>query len=396
MVFEGSMAPKRYAYIDAMRGYAILLVIAVHSSQYFSDLPDMVRTLADQGARGVQLFFVASAMTLGMSWQARHDGIAPFYIRRFFRIAPMYYLSIPLFLWVRGFGPSIYAPDGISWRHVAMAATFTHGLMPDTITSVVPGSWSIADEMMFYAVFPLLMLGLSRIRLLAAALAVIVAVWICLLIQRGAYAHAMHIADPQWRALWGTFLYLWFVQQLPCFLFGILVFKWIAEGRTVPWPAAIVLLSLVAMVLVAFFPSLPYIGRGGLPTQYGFIFAIFALGLARWQPWLLVNPVIGWIGKVSFSAYLVHLWLISTFPIPHASYAQAFAALTAITIAISSVTYFVVEEPFNRLGRRLAKAFGQPGAEPVGNIVQRTGVQPAAVVRESSGSSSDGTIFEQR
>ena len=143
------MTPHRYAYIDAIRGYAILLVIAVHSSQYFSDLPDAVRTLADQGARGVQLFFVASAMTLCMSWQARHDGSVPFYIRRFFRIAPMFYLSIPLFLWVRGFGPSIYAPDGIGWRHIAMAATFTHGFMPDTITSVVPGSWSIADEMMF-------------------------------------------------------------------------------------------------------------------------------------------------------------------------------------------------------------------------------------------------------
>ena len=126
-----------------------------------------------------------------------------------------------------------------------------------------------------------------------------------------------------------------------------------------PLPAAIVLLSLVAMVLVAFFPTLPYIGRGGLPTQYGFIFAIFAVGLAHWQPWLLVNPLIGWIGKVSFSAYLVHLWVISTLPVPHANYAEAFAALTAITIAISSVTYLAVEEPFNRLGRRLAKAFGE-------------------------------------
>jgi len=33
------MEVKRYAYIDALRGYAILLVIAVHASQYFSDLP---------------------------------------------------------------------------------------------------------------------------------------------------------------------------------------------------------------------------------------------------------------------------------------------------------------------------------------------------------------------
>jgi peptidoglycan/LPS O-acetylase OafA/YrhL len=152
------------------------------------------------------------------------------------------------------------------------------------------------------------------------------------------------------------------MQQLPCFLFGMLAFKWMAEGRAVPWPAAIVLLPLVAMVLVAFFPTLPYIGRGGLTTQYGFIFAIFAAGLAHWQPWLLVNPLIGWIGKVSFSAYLVNLWVISALPVPHANYAEAFAALTTITIAISSVTYLVIEKPFNRLGRRLAKAFGETDA----------------------------------
>src|SRR5579872_2080742 len=167
------MTPKRYAYIDALRGYAILLVITVHSSQYISDLPSAIRTLADQGARGVQLFFVASAMTLCMSWQERNDGSVPFFIRRFFRIAPMYYLAIPLFLWVRGFGPSIYAPDGIGFRHIAMAVTFTHGFMPDTLTSVVPGSWSIADEMMFYVMFPLLMVGFSRLRFTVAVLVVI-------------------------------------------------------------------------------------------------------------------------------------------------------------------------------------------------------------------------------
>jgi len=241
-------------------------------------LPDAVRTLAHQGARGVQLFFVASAMTLCMSWQARHDGAIPFYVRRFFRIAPMYYLAILLFLWSRGFGPSIYAPDGIGWRHVAMAATFTHGLMPDTITSVVPGSWSIADEMMFYAIFPLLMLGFARLRFAAAAVVVVVATWVCLRIQHSADAYVAHMVDPVWRGRLAIFVYLWFVQQLPCFLFGILAFKWMAEGRSVRWPWALVVVSLVAMALVAFHPDLPYVGRLGLPIQYGAIFAVLPWG----------------------------------------------------------------------------------------------------------------------
>ena len=370
------MTPKRYEYIDALRGYAILLVIAVHSSQYFSDLPQAVRTLADQGARGVQLFFVTSAMTLCMSWQARHDGPVPFYIRRFFRIAPMYYLSIPLFLWVRGFGPSIYAPDGIGWRHITMAVTFTHGLLPDTITSVVPGSWSIADEMMFYAIFPVLMLGFARVRFATAVLVVVAATWACLLIQQRTNAFVRQIADPSWRDVSATFFYLWIVQQLPCFLFGMLAFKWMAEGRSVRWPRALVLISFFAMVLVAFFPGLPLIGRLDMTKQYGIIFALFALGLAYWRPLLLVNPLIGWIGKVSFSGYLVHLWVISAFAVPHANYPEAFFSLAAITIAISSVTYLVIEQPCNRLGRYLAGrvkesasptmvSFGQPDFQEI-------------------------------
>ena len=61
--------------------------------QYFDDLPGAVRTLADQGARGVQLFFVASAITLCMSWEARRDGAIPFYIRRLHDSDLLYRLS---------------------------------------------------------------------------------------------------------------------------------------------------------------------------------------------------------------------------------------------------------------------------------------------------------------
>jgi peptidoglycan/LPS O-acetylase OafA/YrhL len=49
---------RRFSYIDALRGYAILMVIAVHTSHAFSDLPKPLSTILNQDARGVQLFFV--------------------------------------------------------------------------------------------------------------------------------------------------------------------------------------------------------------------------------------------------------------------------------------------------------------------------------------------------
>lgn len=340
------MTPHRYGFIDAVRGYAILLVIAVHSSQLCDNLRPLVRQLADQGARGVQLFFVASALTLCLSWKARDDGAVPFYIRRFFRIAPMFYLAIVFFVCWVGVGRSIYAPDGIGLRHILMALTFTHGLMPDTITSVVPGSWSIADEAIFYLVFPLLVTILNRSRFSYAVVVVAAVTLLAAQLQGRAWSYAASLTDPTWRATWGNFFGLWFVHQIPCFLFGMLVFKGMTEGGAVRWPRTLVIGSLIAMIWLALDPPGPI----GLPVRFGMVFALFVLGLSQWQPRALVNPVIGWIGKVSYSGYLVHFALLSSVAIPSSNYLEAFALLTGLTVAISSVTYLCIEEPGNRLG----------------------------------------------
>lgn len=75
------MEPKASShldYIDALRGYAILLVMIVHAGIVMPEATAYV----SWGARGVQLFFVISAVTLMASWERRHDGAAAFYVRR--------------------------------------------------------------------------------------------------------------------------------------------------------------------------------------------------------------------------------------------------------------------------------------------------------------------------
>jgi peptidoglycan/LPS O-acetylase OafA/YrhL len=72
---ETSSPARHFDHIDALRGYAILMVIAVHASQSFPDLPNSLAKILSQGARGVQLFFVTSALTLSMSWVARNEAL---------------------------------------------------------------------------------------------------------------------------------------------------------------------------------------------------------------------------------------------------------------------------------------------------------------------------------
>jgi peptidoglycan/LPS O-acetylase OafA/YrhL len=345
----GAVGQPRYAYIDALRGYAILGVIAVHASAFFPDqLPGVLTSLTAEGARGVQLFFVTSALTLSLSWNSRADGAAAFYIRRLFRIAPMFWLAIIYYVGRDGFCCHTYAPDGFGWRHVAMAALFVHGFLPDTITSVVPGSWSVGDEVIFYAIFPLVFPLWQRLSLLGATLATIVLVFaVC---QLNAFT------DTHTIGLTRLFTGLWFPAQLPCFVFGL----WLGKIATEPaprWVAITVLtLSAIAAIALAFPPYPKAIVRLGLTTSYGLVFALFIFGLMNFQPRLLVNRAIGWIGKVSFSAYLLHFAFIpmlaklGPFESPTLGYFVILSAMTACTVGAASLTYLLIERPMIRLG----------------------------------------------
>ena len=219
---------RRFSYIDALRGYAILMVIAVHTSQVFPDLPKSLSTILNQGARGVQLFFVTSALTLSMSWVSRKESALAFYSRRFFRIAPMFWLAIPFFVWLDGTGRTLYAPEGIGVRHIAMTAMFVHGLWPDTITSVVPGGWSVADEVIFYALFPVMVPALLQASWRSLIIVMVIAVVLGAQVSRLLDGFS-DLLPTSAQGVAGEYFSLWFPRQLPCFIFGVALFKFSAE-----------------------------------------------------------------------------------------------------------------------------------------------------------------------
>jgi peptidoglycan/LPS O-acetylase OafA/YrhL len=352
---------QRYSYIDALRGYAILLVIFVHSSQAIGSLQPYVYQIGSQGARGVELFFVASAITLCMSWHRRHDGVGPFYVRRLFRIAPMFWLAILYFTLVDGLGPRGLEPDGIGATHIALTALFAHGFLPSTFSSVVPGGWSIAVEMMFYAVFPILISKINswRTAATAAAIALVPAAFAYASIQSA----AKHVEPHSWSVVYQVFSTLNFVHELPVFLIGMAAYFIIRdeEYEVARRPVQVAFISLMPVVLVL--EGYYRFGIGwaefGFHSSYAVAFAGIAITLARTSQTMFINPYIIWIGKISFSGYLWHLALFHIVPAnfsklsPMANLIWFYLALTALTIAASSVTYVVVEKPFIAFGNRI-------------------------------------------
>jgi peptidoglycan/LPS O-acetylase OafA/YrhL len=357
-------------YIDALRGYAILGVIAVHASIAVPGLEPALRLIADQGARGVQLFFVVSALTLMLSWHQRDDGVLPFYVRRVFRIGPMFWLAMAFFIAAEASGMPIgyWLPLAISWPNILATVTFTHGFFPQTIHSIVPGGWSIADEMIFYLLLPLLVVTLRSwtttiFAIFAAA---------CLAILVAALAHFGWLFPDLDRALVEQFVFLSFPNQFVAFLAGILVFHLL---RAFPGPAPSRTLRAGLAVSVAAFVAIPFIAaalRGYLlhtiyvmPIVYAFPFALWTWCLAKGGGGFMVNRVTRHVGKVSYSAYFWHFpvlglldhsgffWLGPAVP-GWLQFLAIFAAAVMLTVAAASITYRLVEAPMIRVGRQLA------------------------------------------
>ncbi len=349
-------SPRRLDYLDALRGYAILGVVATHVQSLVSDRPGVVNAYADFGAFGVELFFVVSAFTLTESWRKRDDGPTAFYIRRFFRIAPVFWIAICGYLLFPWWARSYWAPHGVGVGSVALTALFLNGWSPETINAVVPGDWSIAAEWGFYALFPALMLLRSW---QSAAIAAVVAAAAAVAAYQPAFA-ALHAGYPQAPAdLIRQMEAFWLPGVLYVFIAGVGAAH--ASRALRPSPRAATLEVVAALALLV---MLPWTGRlAALPAlgpTVAFLLLIHGLSLGA-APWL-VNRVIKRIGVVSFSIYLWHFAVITAlrpftlgWPGLHgATYALLYVVVLALAYALAECSYRLVERPATRLGRRLA------------------------------------------
>ena len=358
------MDPRRLDYIDALRGIAVTGVILSHAKNLFPDMHWRLIKLTEFGAHGVQLFFVASALTLMLSWHARNDGAVPFYLRRLFRIAPMFWLATALYGGLNAVG---LWPDGSS-DPAAIAATafFVHGWAPDTINLVVPGGWTIGVEMTFYAVFPVIAASVTTLpRAMAFAIG-------SALLAGVANTEALRLMATVEPSKLGFFVYYWFPNSLQVFAFGCLSYHMLRFSPVSNVWSAVLLAGAGSLALYCAWWPVPWYPTWVSPISRELLTAIasvlLALALARTNMTWLVNRVTCFVGRVSFSAYLVHFLVLYPFvhflgPLHASSWvsvpvlAGLMAVILGITVWLSAMTYQLVERPCIQAGNRFIRGW---------------------------------------
>ena len=371
---------SKLAFIDALRGYAVVMVIASHSFPAIHDIPWTLKRFTNLGFYGVQLFFVVSCVTLSRSWRGREmkaqPSVANFMSRRLFRIAPAYFLAAVLYAWLM---PSA-VPDIL---RITTFVTFTSGWSPSQMPTVagvwtgVPGGWSIEVEFAFYALFPPLML---TVRSFWPA---VLALMASLPIAWGLDAAGWAVYAP----LYGVqatdqFLYYWLPNQVPVFLCGLVLFYTLARleaggaweagsAKLAEHSTALLTASFLAFIALglASWPRLPEPGHLFVPSHLlaAIAFCGCTIALALRPSALLVSRPVVSMGQASFSAYLIHFAVLDLIKrlLPTAALdatgvaailasAVLFAAVLVLTYPLASLAHKYIESPGTQIGRRLS------------------------------------------
>jgi peptidoglycan/LPS O-acetylase OafA/YrhL len=176
MSVKRNVGRQRLGVINGLRGLAILGVLYTHIFIYktppgwhasrWGDFQLLPFAVLSNGWLGVNLFFMLSGFVLSLPYaqssrtMASLEDVRWFYVHRFMRLMPLYYISslvIEVFL---------HRPDVTTaayWSYVSVLATATFNFAPKTFmppTNFV--LWSLGIEIWFSILFPILVAGINR------------------------------------------------------------------------------------------------------------------------------------------------------------------------------------------------------------------------------------------
>lgn len=322
------------------------------------------------GWMGVDLFFAISGFVITLSAWSLFDRYGTawgtyFWQRRITRIAPLYFVTMAVFVTLIQPQWLSLAPQKVAW-HGITHILFIHNLFPGTHGSINGANWSIGVEMQFYLLIYCILPWIIRTSLLKIAAVFIVTAW--------AWRFAVFLVLSEY----GAFALFQYTTQLPGTLdqfgLGVLLCKIVVDPRYARialslrnHPVMVLLGSILccSLMLTVFKANAGYWDSPWMVTFFRTAIGAAALALIlvamtwRWRvPRLFARPL-DFLGEISYGLYLWHLPVILSLQRLDGGGAGVFLAKTVLaTTLLATLSYFVFERHWMRNVRQEPASVG--------------------------------------
>jgi peptidoglycan/LPS O-acetylase OafA/YrhL len=337
----------RLAFLDLLRGIAALAVFFSHALVIVVPALGFAQyAYFDLGHFGVMLFFLCSGFIIPVSVE-RQGSLRAFWIRRFFRLYPLYWAALAVSL---AFGYATgwhgYPEDFLRTPVACTAANMTMLQVFFGCSHLMGPAWTLMFELLFYLLVSLqFRLGFFHHAAAFAAGMLALAIAVEGVLPAFGIITANGILSFFGTMFTGAAIYRWHAGEL--------------RGRTAAALVALALLMEVATLAGDALAGLP-VWRHWLTARLA-AYVVFGAALAarRWP----IPPALCWAGTISYSIYLIHPFVMNYVPLLP-SPAPTFALWLAALLALSAASYRWIERPAIALGRRLTPGKGPRHASP--------------------------------
>jgi peptidoglycan/LPS O-acetylase OafA/YrhL len=375
-----SVARPHFPCLDAYRAIGMMMVFLAHA-HYASIATDKAffPTILDRFDSGLPIFFVLSAFLLFRPFVVSQFAAVPpmtsyrFYRHRIVRIFPAYWFALTVIVIWFGIEFASFR-QGVAFY--ALLQDYGTGPVFEPEFQPIYQAWSLATELMFYALLPLfawLMRGVLQHRPIATQVRALLA--ICGLLYLAGFLFRFYIVagDPTWQKN-GI---LWFPAWMDMFALGMALavlsarmehersasgaMHWVARHPGAMWAVAGAIfggLCIIDLEAEPFVLTKEYLLRQG---AYGMFAVFFLLPGMFGDPEhgriraFLKHPVMAYFGAISLGFYLFHVAFLSraedwTGGDPfRANYIAIVAVALPLTLIAANFSYYVIERPFMRL-----------------------------------------------
>ncbi len=343
-------ATRRFSTIEALRGLAATAVVACHAARHVDkSLTDAgLARLFEPGVAGVDLFFVISGFIILQTHRPDIGcpaGLARYAGRRFTRVWPLYWVALAATMLM-----DLAGSHGVPAAGSLLVSVL---LLPARQAPILGIAWTLQFEVLFYAVFALLIASRRAGQTALAA-------WLCCIVLSRMGAPGTSMLPPQVTSTYGMEFFM-----------GMASAELLHRGK-LSVPANIAILGMAAFVLALALAGCGLLDPFATASRlvFGVAAAVLVAGLAALEASeapAARRGLPGWlsaVGRASYSIYLFQfvciglVWqLVLKAPVAQdAPRVVLFLVLSVAAVCGGLVVSALIERPLLRVMRSKASS----------------------------------------